>query len=126
MLIIEYHCSTLLINGFMKMTGDHNKFFTISKKKNWWLHRLRICCCHCSLGPCCGTGSIPGPGTCTCRTCTAKKQNKQTNLTVAFHVLPYEVLLQLWCRLAAAAPIQPLAWEPPYATGAALKKRQKK
>ena len=25
----------------------------------------------------------------------------------------------LWCRLAATAPIQPLAWEPPYATGAA-------
>ena len=24
------------------------------------------------------------------------------------------VLLWLWCRLAAAAPIQPLAWEPPY------------
>ena len=27
----------------------------------------------------------------------------------------------LWCRLAAAAPIRPLAWEPPYAKGAALK-----
>ena len=25
-------------------------------------------------------------------------------------------LLCLWCRPAAAAPIQPLAWEPPYAT----------
>ena len=25
------------------------------------------------------------------------------------------VLLRLWCRLAAAAPIQPLAWELPYA-----------
>ena len=25
----------------------------------------------------------------------------------------------LWCRLAAAAPIHPLAWEPPYAAGAA-------
>ena len=32
------------------------------------------------------------------------------------------VLLWLWCRLAAAALIQPLAWEPPYAMGAALKK----
>ena len=32
------------------------------------------------------------------------------------------VLLWLWCRLAATAPIQPLAWEPPYATGAALEK----
>ena len=35
-------------------------------------------------------------------------------------------LLWLLCRLAFTALIQPLAWEPPYATGAALKdKRQK-
>ena len=32
-------------------------------------------------------------------------------------------LLWLWCRLAATAPIQPLAWELPYATGAALKRQ---
>ena len=30
------------------------------------------------------------------------------------------VLLWLWHRLAATAPIQPLAWEPPYAKGVAL------
>ena len=35
------------------------------------------------------------------------------------------MLLWLWCRPAATAPIQPLAWEPAYAAGAALKKRQK-
>ena len=34
-------------------------------------------------------------------------------------------LLWLWCRLAAVAPIQALAWEPPCATGAALKKTHK-
>ena len=34
-------------------------------------------------------------------------------------------LLWLWCRLAAIALIQPLAWEPPYATGAAVKKKKK-
>ena len=35
-------------------------------------------------------------------------------------------LLWLWCRLAAIAPIGgSLAWEPPYASGVALKKRQK-
>ena len=28
------------------------------------------------------------------------------------------VLLWLWLRLAAAAPIRPLGWEPPYASGA--------
>ena len=51
---------------------------------------------------------------------------------------------ELWCRLqtrlgsgvavalvlagvgAATAPIRPLAWEPPYATGAALKRQKKK
>ena len=32
----------------------------------------------------------------------------------------------LWCRLAAAALIQPLAWEPPYAAGEALKRQTNK
>ena len=32
----------------------------------------------------------------------------------------------LWCRPAAAALIPPLAWEPPYATGAILKDKKKK
>ena len=38
------------------------------------------------------------------------------------------VLLWLWCRLAATAPVGPLAWEPPYAPGEALENttRQKK
>ena len=35
-------------------------------------------------------------------------------------------LLWLWWRLAAAAPIRSLAWEPPYATGTALKIKLKK
>ena len=37
-------------------------------------------------------------------------------------------LLWLWRRLAATAPIQPLAWEPPYAAGAAqeIAKKDKK
>ena len=34
------------------------------------------------------------------------------------------VLLWLWCRPAATAPIQPLAWEPPYAVHAALKRQK--
>ena len=38
----------------------------------------------------------------------------------------HPVLPWLWCRPAAAAPIQPLAWEPPYAVGAALKRQNKK
>ena len=35
-------------------------------------------------------------------------------------------LLWLWCRPAATAMIRPLAWEPPYATGSALKKKRYK
>ena len=34
-------------------------------------------------------------------------------------------LLWLWCTLAAVALIRPLAWEPSYATGAALKRQNK-
>ena len=33
-------------------------------------------------------------------------------------------LLWLWCRPAATAWIRPLAWEPPYAVGVALKGQQ--
>ena len=33
---------------------------------------------------------------------------------------------ELWCRPAATAPIRPLAWEPPYAAGAAQEMAKKK
>ena len=33
--------------------------------------------------------------------------------------------LWLWCRPEAVAPIQTLAWKPPYATGGALKRPKK-
>ena len=36
------------------------------------------------------------------------------------------VLLWLWCKPADTAPIRPVAWEPPYALGVALKKKEKK
>ena len=35
-------------------------------------------------------------------------------------------LLRLWCRPATTAPIGPLAWESPYAVGAAIKRQKKK
>ena len=35
-------------------------------------------------------------------------------------------LLWLWRRLAATAPIRPLAWEPPYGAGSALKGQKTK
>ena len=34
------------------------------------------------------------------------------------------MLLWLWCRPAAVALIQPLAWEPPHAVGVALKRKK--
>ena len=34
--------------------------------------------------------------------------------------------LWLWCRPAATCPIRSLTWEPPYASGAALKRQKKK
>ena len=36
-----------------------------------------------------------------------------------------QALLWLWCRAAATAPIRPLAWELPCATGSALKDKNK-
>ena len=33
-------------------------------------------------------------------------------------------LLWLWCRPVAPVLIQPLAWDPPYAAGAALKRKK--
>ena len=36
------------------------------------------------------------------------------------------VLLLLWCRTVAVAPIRPLAWPPPYAKGVALNRPKKK
>jgi len=35
-------------------------------------------------------------------------------------------LALLWRRPAAVAPIRPLAWEPPYVAGVALKKKKAK
>ena len=40
------------------------------------------------------------------------------------HWVKDPALLWLWCRLAAVALIGPLAWEPPNATGEALKSKQ--
>ena len=34
-------------------------------------------------------------------------------------------MLRLWHRLVATAPIRPLAWDPPYATGAGLEKAKR-
>ena len=35
-------------------------------------------------------------------------------------------LLWWWCKLEVRAQIRPLAWEPPYATGVALKSKKTK
>ena len=42
------------------------------------------------------------------------------------HCIKGLALLWLWCRLAAAAPMRPLAWELPYAADVALESKAKK
>ena len=42
------------------------------------------------------------------------------------HWVKDSALLWLWHRPVATALIRPLTWEPPYATGAAIKKERKK
>ena len=44
--------------------------------------------------------------------------------SVCFRCCSDPALLWLWRRPEATAPIQPLAWELPYAVGAALKKQK--
>ena len=39
---------------------------------------------------------------------------------------PELLWLWLWHRLVATVPTGPLAWEPPYAVGAAIKKKKKR
>ena len=104
---------------------------------------LRTLHCHCcNLGHCCGLGLIPGPGTSTHHKCSQKKNlwsscygSVVTNPTsihedTGSSLDPTQwvkdlVLLWLWCRLAAAALIGPLAWELPYAIGVGPKRKTK-
>ena len=44
----------------------------------------------------------------------------------SFSGLRIQHCCELWCRLAATAPIWPLAWELPYAAGVALKSKTNK
>ena len=53
-------------------------------------------------------------------------QRKQIQLGTMSLWVRSLVLLWLWRRLAAIAPIRSLAWEPPYAMGAALKGQKPK
>ena len=46
--------------------------------------------------------------------------------SVGFRCSLDSALLWMWCRLAATDPIQPLAWEPPYAADTALKRLKQK
>ena len=52
----------------------------------WWLSELCIWSCWscpcCSLGHCCGTGSIPGPETSACLGCSQKKKKRKENFQV--------------------------------------------
>ena len=61
------------------------------------------------------TGSIPGLAQ------WVKGFSVATSCCVHRRCSSDPVLLWLWCRLAAVALIGPLAWEPPYDLGAALR-----
>ena len=115
---------------------------------------LRLSGCHCSHWGCCGMGSSPHLGTSTCGKPGQKKssyrsypqgagkENRTRNHEVACSIpgLAWWVkdpgtaascgldlaLVWLWCRPAAVALTRPLAWEPPYASVAALKSQKKK
>ena len=58
-----------------------------------------------------------------------KKKKKESGLAMSCGVGRRRgsdlVLLWLWRRPAATAPIRPLAWEPPYATGSGPRKGKK-
>ena len=62
-------------------------------------------------------GSIPG------RTQWVKDPSIAMNCDVGRRHGSDLALLWLWCRLADVAPTGPIAWEPPYATAVALKKK---
>ena len=57
-------------------------------------------------------GLIPG---------LAQRSGVAVSLGVGHRCSSDPAWLWLWCRLAAVAPVCPLAWEPPYTAGAALK-----
>ena len=79
-----------------------------------WLNRLR------TQGSLCeDAGSIPGLAR-WLRSCIA------TSCSVAHSCSLDLVLPWLWCRLAAVVLNQPLAQELPYATGVAVKKKERK
>ena len=65
-----------------------------------------------------GSGSIPG-------LTQWVKDYVATNYCVGHRCSLDLALLWLWHGPAAAALIQPLAWELPYATGVALKRKKK-
>ena len=65
-------------------------------------------------------GSIPGLGE------WVKHLALLSAVVVGYRYGSDPPLLCLWCGLAAAAAIQPLAWKLPYAVGVALKSQKAK
>ena len=56
---------------------------------------------------------------------TVNKSGDAVSCGVSYSCGSDPELLWLWHRPATTAPIRPLAWEPPYAAGAALEKAKK-
>ena len=64
-------------------------------------------------------GSVPGPAQ------WVKGSGVAMSCGVGHRCSLDPELLRPWHRLVATAPIRPLAWEPPYAVGAALEKAKR-
>ena len=69
---------------------------------------------------------LPCRDHCRCLVNSCLKQSMAMSCGVGRRRSLDPMLLWLWCRLVATAPIGPLAWEPPYAAGSALEKTGKK
>ena len=123
---------------------------SVARKKKEWCYPLSISTKHHSCWPTVylergsGRRSEWDTGSCRCGTAetnptsihedvgsiTGLDQDKGSGVAMSFGVGHRHgldpVLLWLWCRLAAPALVQHLAWELPYATGSALKSKKKK
>ena len=89
------------------------------KKKRWLRSSCRGSAVMNPTSICEDAGLIPSPAQ------WVKDPSGAMSCGVGHRLGSDPVLLWLWCRPAAPAPIQPLAWELSYAAGAALKRQKK-
>ena len=88
-----------------------------------WLSGLRIWFCHhCGSGYSYSTGSTPRPGTSACHGCG---QKEKLSMCISRNVAWIPCCCGCDVGWQLQLQLDPLAWEPPYAMGAALEKTKK-